>query len=92
MTSTEYRVGPLFPRKKNGDLNLVLSGSLEVITKNGKQTIQTREDPLTQNLNTELSITSDPIDIPGTNRFLNQWLIPQLQDTKNDNSIFNQIK
>lgn len=92
MSTTQYHVGPLFPRKKNGDLNLVLSKSLEVIDHNGDKIIKSRKNTTSDDLNVKLSITSEPINIPGTDLFLNKWLIPQLKDTENNTSLFNQIK
>ena len=92
MATTKYHIGPLFPRKKNGDLNLVLSKSLEVIDRNGKKIVKSSKNTSSEDLNVKLSITSEPINIPGANLFLNKWLIPQLKDTESENSLFNQIK
>ena len=92
MPSTEYHIGPLFPRRENGELNLVVSDSLKAIKKDGRDIVKGRKNILSESLNTQLRITSNPIKIPGTDSFINEWLIPQLTDTENKESLFNQMK
>ncbi|MFM9046166.1 MAG: multicopper oxidase domain-containing protein [Cyanobium sp.] len=73
--------GALFPK------NVITSSSI-------------RYNPLTKtytgsnqlgSLDTKFSITTAPVQVPGMNRFLSTWFIPQMTDVGNSNSLFNAV-
>jgi FtsP/CotA-like multicopper oxidase with cupredoxin domain len=79
-----YVIGGLFPRV-NGVPNVVTSSSIHY-------------DPATEafvgdgrlgGLETALHVTTAPVQVPGMNRYLGAWFVPQMIDKANPNSLFN---
>ena len=81
MSSVNYRIGGLFPKKRDGQPNLILSEGLSIgadntVVSNGL--ISTETD-----LNTALDITTNSVYIPGIDNFITNWLVPQMTGTNN---------
>lgn len=100
----DYRIGGLFPRRNDGSPNVILSSDLKLETNNGFTRIVSRslleddiqdlleeENSTSQSqaeLTTNLRISSDPVSIPGIDRFINDWLRPQITSKSNPDSLF----
>ena len=83
-----YTLGSLFPGRSDVQNNVVLSDSLRYNSKTN--TIHNRSNHSSSNtLKTSLAITTKAIEVEGIDRFLNNFLIPGLTDTKNASSLFN---
>ena len=83
-----YKLGSLFPGRSTIENSLVLSGSLRYNPRTA--TISNRSGrSSSQTLKTSLAITTNAIEVEGIDRFLNDFLIPGLTDTKNPSSLFN---
>ncbi|MFZ9751962.1 MAG: multicopper oxidase domain-containing protein [Cyanobium sp.] len=78
-----YVLGSLFPMV-NGVPNVLTSSSIHYDPI--KQAF-TADDTL-GSLSTAFDITTAPVQIPGMNRFLSEWFIPQMTDKNNPNSLF----
>ena len=100
-----YRIGTLFPRLPDGSPNILLSSSLQLRTINGESRVvpasttqaslaSVSPDSLSSNgtLEKSMILSSDPVRIPGINRFLVDWFIPQLTAIKNPQSLFNKYR
>ena len=84
---TKYKFGSLFPRKADGTPNIVYSNSLELTGSGKNLTIKSKDRAgKKQNhlLETDLEITTDPVEIPGVNNFLSKWFIPQITSIYTD--------
>ena len=80
MSYVNYIIGGLFPRRANGELNLILSDGLYI---DGSNRVSASSVDLDKGaLNTKLDITTDSIRIPGMDNFLRHWLLPQITDTE----------
>ncbi len=74
-----YVVGGLFPQLPNGGgANVIISDSLRYDEESKAYVAKESEQRGT--LETHLRVTTDPVTIPGTHNFLNDWLIPQITD------------
>ena len=80
MSSVNYRIGGLFPKKRNGHPNLILSDGLSIGADN--TVVSNGLNPNKSDLNTELDITTNSVHIPGIDNFINNWLVPQMTGTK----------
>ncbi|QEY32330.1 copper oxidase [Synechococcus sp. RSCCF101] len=85
--SFNYVVGGLYPIREDGSPNIVLSGGL-------------RFDPATravsggtglQDLETDLTITTRPVWVPGIAEFVEQWLGAGLSDKTSPQSLFSRL-
>ena len=79
MSKVNYIIGGLFPKKANGELNLILSDGLYIDANNRVSASSVDLDKGA--LNTKLDITTNNIRIPGMDKFINNWLVPQITDT-----------
>jgi len=83
-----YKLGSLFPGRSDIEQSVVLSDSLRYDSTTA--TIKSRSGrSSSQTLKTSLAITTKAIQVEGVDRFLNNYLIPGLTDTKNPSSLFN---
>ncbi|ABM78816.1 multicopper oxidase family protein [Prochlorococcus marinus] len=80
MSKVNYIIGGLFPKKANGELNLILSDGLYIDANNRVSASSVDLDK--GDLNTKLDITTNNIRIPGMDNFLKNWLVPQITNTK----------
>ena len=100
--SINYIVGSLFPRKQDGiSPNIQISSNLEEIETNdgtiirSKAQNETNKDSL---LKSKIKITSNPVEIPGSDKFLENYYIPEItaktyaDGTPNKSSIFGIIQ
>jgi len=87
VSAVNYRIGSLFPTKADGSPNLVLSSDLELRTINGESHVVKRAAQGT--LETPMTLSSDPVTIPGIDRFLRNWFIPQITAINDPQSLFN---
>ncbi|MAR07826.1 MAG: copper oxidase [Cyanobium sp. NAT70] len=81
MTSEmNYVIGSLFPRKQDGITpNIAFSSSLKQSGSGANITIENKSGKKNKNLlETDLNITSDPVTIPGVNKFITDWFRPQI--------------
>ena len=73
--SYSYRIGGLFPRvqsgPKKGEPNIIFSSSLDY--DKATQTLRSRGD--LGRLEADLKITSEPVKVPGIDRFIRDWLL-----------------
>ncbi|MFL0771127.1 MAG: multicopper oxidase domain-containing protein, partial [Prochlorococcus sp.] len=85
-----YKIGPLFPHDRNGKPNIVISSSFEMREEPGGSysVYPAKNNEKNGKLKTSLSITTEPINVPGIDVFMNEWLIPQLSIKQNDNTYF----
>lgn len=92
-----YKVGKLFPSANNAP-NVVLASNLEfiedssLIVNNPFSSYRYKGRPLDEQggiLDPTLSVTTDSVELPGIDRFVGDWLIPQLTDKESTNSLFN---
>ena len=81
MSNVNYRIGGLFPKKRNGQPNLILSDGLSIGANN--TVVSKGLNPNRTDLNTSLDITTNPVRIPGIDNFINNWLVPQMTSTNN---------
>lgn len=85
---TNYVIGSLFPRiPGTNDPNVILSSSLAWAT-SGDRVVSTA--PGAGILDPALSITTNPVTVPGVESFLTNWLIPQVSNKSDSASIFSQ--
>ena len=90
LSEVNYRIGSLFPSRQDGSPNLILSSGLGLRTINGESRVVSSLQSGT--LETPMRLSSDPVLIPGLDRFLRDWFIPQLTNTSNSKSLFNAYK
>ena len=86
-----YVVGALFPRRSDGSPNVITASGISYDPKTSTF-VATGNKPK-GTLNTTLRISTDPITIPGVDRFLNDYYLPQITakspaDPRSTNSIF----
>lgn len=91
---TFYVVGSLFPRlqnengEPNGKPNILTSSSVELIKNNDGQWV-VRDAGLEGGvLAPEINITTNSVNIPGIDRFLNNFVIPQLTNKDDKDSLW----
>lgn len=90
LSEVNYRIGSLFPTLQDGTPNLILSSGLELRTIDGERRVVSSLQ--SGALNTPMRISSDPVSIPGIDRFLRDWFIPQITNTSDSKSLFNAYK
>ena len=86
-----FRLGSLFPKRPDGEPNLLLSSSLALKQIDGQSRIVNNpggEDLL----DSPMRISSDPVTISGIDRFLENWFIPQVTATEDKQSLFTKYK
>ena len=85
----QFRIGSLYPVDQYGAPNIFLSSGYTLGTdKNG---YYVRDNGISNGtLKTTLEITTEPVEIKNVSKFVSEWLIPQLTDKEDENSIFNQ--
>ena len=87
-----YNIGPLFPKDQTGRPNIILSSSFEMLEgADGSYSVSPSKDQGEKGqLKTTLEITTDPIDVPGIDVFMKDWLIPQMTVWQNENNYYAQ--
>jgi len=93
--ASNYVIGPLFPKARNGRPNLITAQNLRLRAggPNGALVVsQVPSGPAPSQLNAKLSITTDPINIKGVNNFLNNWYRPQIENKTSSKAIFAQVR
>ncbi len=89
MASNKFRLGSLYPKNEDGTPNILLSSGYSLNRDN--QGYYITDNGLSNgSLKATLEITTDPVNIKNVSTFVEDWLIPQLTDKKDENSIFNQ--
>ena len=85
----QFRIGSLYPVDQYGAPNIFLSSGYTLGTdENG---YYVRDNGISNGtLKTTLEITTEPVEIKNISKFVSEWLIPQLTDKEDENSIFNQ--
>ena len=86
-----FRIGSLFPTRPNGELNLLLSSSLVLKSIDGESRIVNNPGG-EELLESPMRMSSDPVVIPGIDRFLRSWLIPQITAVNDQQSLFSKYK
>ncbi|MBE9171675.1 multicopper oxidase domain-containing protein [Cyanobium sp. LEGE 06143] len=91
-----YSIGSLFPSKADGTPNLLTGDDLHFDPARGVVSSRSGSDQQRlPRLRSRLGISTDPVSIPGADRFLKRYLLPQLFATGSGddqaNSIFNQF-
>lgn len=79
-----YVIGSLFPMA-DGQPNVITSSSIHY----DAATKAFVGDSELGSLETEFNVTTAPVQVPGMSKYLSRWLIPQMIDTANPNSLFN---
>ena len=90
-TDFNYLIGGLFPTLPNGNPNVILAEGL-AYEAGSRKIISTTNDPSKLSMNAKLNISTDSINIPGADQYLNNFYLPQLLATNQANSTFNQLK
>ena len=78
MSFGNFVIGGLFPKKGNGQYNMILSDGL---SRDGNRVFANNVDLDNGDLNASLDISTKQIRIPGMDAFINNWLVPQFTDT-----------
>ena len=86
-----YVVGALFPRRSDGSPNVITASGITYDP--GTSTFVATGNQPRGTLDTSLRISTDPITIPGVDRFLNDYYLPQItakdpSDPRSIDSIF----
>ena len=85
----QFRIGSLYPVNRDGAPNVFLSSGYTLgRDKNGYYIRENGKSNGT--LKTTLEITTEPVGIKNVSKYVNDWLIPQLTNKADENSIFNQ--
>ena len=85
----QFRIGSLYPVDKDGAPNVFLSSGYTLGQDNDGYYV-TENGTKNGALKATLEITTDPVDIKNVSKFVEEWLIPQLTNKEDENSIFNQ--
>ena len=85
----QFRIGSLYPVDKDGAPNVFLSSGYTLGQDNNGYYV-TENGTKNGSLKATLEITTDPVDIKNVSKFVEEWLIPQLTNKEDENSIFNQ--
>lgn len=90
-----YVIGSLYPKGSDGKPNVILSQNLR-LQKSGRDGAlairQTSSSSKPTALNTQLNITTEPIRVSEVSKFLNNWYLPQIQNTTDPKSIFSKVQ
>jgi len=86
-----FRIGSLFPTRPDGEPNLLLSSNLALKTIDGESRIVNNPGGEDQ-LDSPMRMSSDPVVIPGLDRFLRNWFIPQITAVDDAQSLFSKYK
>ncbi len=85
----QFRIGSLYPVDKDGAPNVFLSSGYTLgQDDNGYFVSENGTNDGT--LKATLEITTNPVEIKNVSKFVSDWLIPQLTNKEEENSIFNQ--
>ena len=71
-----FVIGSLFPKNKDGEPNVQLSSSLELINTESGLVIQANDNDKGKNrkkLVSKIDVTSDPVEIKGASKFISDW-------------------
>ena len=85
----QFRIGSLYPVDKDGAPNVFLSSGYTLGQDNDGYYV-VENGTKNGSLKATLEITTDPVDIKNVSKFVEEWLIPQLTNKEDENSIFNQ--
>jgi FtsP/CotA-like multicopper oxidase with cupredoxin domain len=85
-----YRIGALYPRVANGSPNLILSSGYQLVSDGSDFLVKQKSSRSKGRLSADLTITTDPVQLPGVSQFVIQWLKPQMLAKEDPNSIFHQ--
>lgn len=85
-----YRIGSLYPRIADGSPNLLLSSGYQLVEDEYGYVVKQKSSRSKGQLTADLTITTDPIELPGVSQFASQWLKPQMLAKEDPASIFHQ--
>ena len=85
----QFRIGSLYPVDKDGAPNVFLSSGYTLGQDNNGYFVS-ENGTNNGTLKATLEITTDPVQIKNVSKFVGDWLIPQLINKEDENSIFNQ--
>ena len=89
MASNNFRLGSLYPKNEDGTPNVLLSSGYS-LDRDDQGYYISDNGSANGSLKATLEITTDPVNIKNVSKFVEEWLIPQLTDKDDENSIFNQ--
>jgi FtsP/CotA-like multicopper oxidase with cupredoxin domain len=89
MVVDQFRIGSLYPVAKDGTPNVFLSSGYRLGKDNDGYYVA-ENGTKNGSLKATLEITTDPVQIKNVSKFVEDWLIPQLTNKEDANSIFNQ--
>ena len=89
MASNYFRLGSLYPKNEDGTPNILLSSGYS-LNRDDQGYYITDNGSANGSLKATLEITTDPVNIKNVSKYVEEWLIPQLTDKDDENSIFNQ--
>ena len=85
----QFRIGSLYPVDKDGAPNVFLSSGYTLGQDNDGYYVA-ENGTSNGKLKTTLEITTEPVEIKNVSKYVSDWLIPQLTNKEDENSIFNQ--
>lgn len=85
-----YRIGSLYPRVSDGSPNLILSSGYKLVSDGSDFIVKQKSARSNGRLTADLTITTDPVELPRVSQFVSQWLKPQMLAKEDPNSIFHQ--
>ena len=85
----QFRIGSLYPVDKDGAPNLLLSSGYSLGKDNNGYYVS-ENGTSDGKLDATLEITTDSVEIKNVSKYITDWLIPQLTNKEDENSIFNQ--
>ena len=86
---SQYRIGSLYPVDQDGMPNVLLSSGF-TLGQDSNGFYVSDNGTSNGSLAASLEITTDPVGIKNVSKFVKDWLIPQLTNKDDENSIFNQ--
>ena len=89
MASNNFRLGSLYPTNEDGTPNVLLSSGYS-LDRDDQGYYISDNGSTNGSLKATLEITTDPVNIKNVSKYVEEWLIPQLTDKDDENSIFNQ--
>ena len=89
-TKKSFPIGSLYPLLADGSPNLILSSGYQLKQNNNGYTVRERNKGKDGSLEADLNITTQPVQVPGIDRFVSTWLKPQMLAKEDPASIFNQ--
>ncbi|MDC3011407.1 multicopper oxidase domain-containing protein [Synechococcus sp. AH-736-G21] len=85
----QFRIGSLYPVDKDGAPNVFLSSGYTLGQDNDGYYVA-ENGTSNGKLKTTLKITTEPVEIQNVSKYVSDWLIPQLTNKEDENSIFSQ--